>query len=113
MLTLIDRSSGEARSFHIDKVDAVCVVPIVRQNVARESAIATDEAQHYTQLKQDYHHVAVNHAREEWAIGEFHTNSARTTFRSSSAACAVCISTARKSTCTAIWQSSITAIRTV
>ena len=71
VLTLIDRNSGEARSFRVDRVDAFAVVPIVRQNVARESAMATDEAKHYAQLKQDYHHVAVHHAREEWAIEEF------------------------------------------
>ena len=74
VLTLIDRKSGEARSFHIDKVDAFAIVPVVRQNVQREAAVATDEAKHYAQLKQDYHHVAVNHERYVWKIEEFHTN---------------------------------------
>ena len=69
VLTLIDRNSGEARSFHVDS-GRFRGRPIVRQNVARESAMATDEAKHYAQLK-DYHHVAINHAREEWAIEEF------------------------------------------
>ena len=74
VLTLIDRKRGEARSFHIDKVDAFAIVPVVRQNVEREAAVATDEAKHYAQLKQDYHHVAVNHERYVWKIEEFHTN---------------------------------------
>lgn len=30
VLTLVDRSTGEARSFHVDQVDAFAIVPIVR-----------------------------------------------------------------------------------
>jgi transposase-like protein len=74
VLTLVDRTSGEARSFHVDQVDAFAVVPIVRQNVAREASIATDEAKHYSQLKQGFRHDSVNHGQEEWARGEIHTN---------------------------------------
>ncbi len=44
VLTLIDRKSGEARSFQIDKSDAQNIMPIVRANVAKETAIVTDEA---------------------------------------------------------------------
>ena len=40
---LIDRTSGEARSFHVDDANAANIVPIVRKNVAKESTIATDE----------------------------------------------------------------------
>ena len=76
MLTLIDRQSGEARSFHIDRADAANIVPIVRQNVARETAIVTDEANYYSQLNRDYFHVSVNHGQEEWAVEEFSTNTA-------------------------------------
>lgn len=76
VLTLIDRKSGEARSFHIDKADAANIVPIVRQNVERETAIVTDEANYYSQLNRDYFHVSVNHGQEEWAVEEFSTNTA-------------------------------------
>ena len=76
VLTLIDRSSGEARSFHVDEANAANIVPIVRKNVAKETTIATDEASHYHSLNQDYYHGTVNHGREEWVVGEFHTNSA-------------------------------------
>lgn len=67
VLTLIDRTSGEARSFHIDNADAANIVPIVRANVARESTIATDEANYYSSLNRDYYHATVNHGAEEWA----------------------------------------------
>ena len=49
VLTLIDRSSGEARSFHIDNADSANIVPIVRKNVAKETTIA-DEANYYSSL---------------------------------------------------------------
>lgn len=74
VLTLVDRTTGEARSVHIDKVDALAIVPIVRQNVARESAIVTDEAKHYSELNKGYYHASVNHSQDEWVVEEFHTN---------------------------------------
>ena len=74
VLTLVDRTTGESGSVHIDKVDAEAIGPIVRQNVARESAIVTDEARHYMQLDRDYYHASVNHGQEEWVVEEFHTN---------------------------------------
>ena len=74
VLTLVDRTSGEARSFHVDQVDAFAIVPIVRQNVAREAAVVTDEASHYARLKGEFQHDSVNHGQEEWARGEIHTN---------------------------------------
>ena len=73
-MTLVDRTSGEARSFHVDQVDAFAIVPIVRQNVAREAAVVTDEASHYARLKGEFPHQSVNHGQEEWARGEIHTN---------------------------------------
>ncbi len=76
VLTLIDRSSGEARSFHVDNANAANIVPIGHANVAKESTIATDEASHYIPLNPDYYHGTVNHSQEEWVSGEFHTNSA-------------------------------------
>src|SRR5450631_1151913 len=37
VLSLIDRTSGEVRSFHIDNADSANIVPIVRANVAKET----------------------------------------------------------------------------
>ncbi|MBN8912524.1 MAG: IS1595 family transposase [Rhizobiales bacterium] len=75
VLTLVDRSSGEARSFHVDRADAVTVLPIVRYNIDREVTIMTDQAGHYKPLKkQGRKHESVNHAQEEWVRGEVHTN---------------------------------------
>jgi transposase-like protein len=79
-LTLIDRTTGEARSFHIDEANAANIVPIVRANVAKETKIATDEASYYSQLNREYYHGAVNHGADEWVVEEFHTNSAENYF---------------------------------
>jgi transposase-like protein len=76
VLTLVDRTTGEARSFHVDKVDGNTIIPIVQANVAKETSIVTDEAKHYGNLKKGYYHAMVNHSEDEWVTGPYHTNSA-------------------------------------
>lgn len=74
VLTLVDRN-GEARSFHVDDTRAIKVVPIVKANIAREARLATDEAGVYLAVGRTFaQHERLNHARDEWARGEFHTN---------------------------------------
>lgn len=74
VLTLVDRQ-GDARSFHVDGTKAAIVLPIVKRNVAREARMATDEAGQYKDLGKHFaQHEFVVHAHEEWAKGEFHTN---------------------------------------
>ena len=46
VLTLVERG-GEARSFHIEEATIEHIVPIVRENIARESHLMTDEARRY------------------------------------------------------------------
>jgi hypothetical protein len=41
VLTPIDRTTGEARSFHVDKADAQNVMPVLRAGSAKETAIVT------------------------------------------------------------------------
>ncbi|HLH11570.1 MAG TPA: IS1595 family transposase [Methylovirgula sp.] len=67
VLTLVERG-GSARSFHIDGKAISDVMPIIRENVAHESRINTDEAKHYYDVGKEYAaHETVNHAREEYA----------------------------------------------
>ena len=74
VLTLVERE-GEARSFHVDSTSIADVMPIVRANVARETAMMTDEAPHYRNLGRDFaSHDAVNHKAEEYVRGTVHTN---------------------------------------
>jgi transposase-like protein len=74
VLTLVERG-GAARSFHIDSTTVADIAPIVRANVARESALMTDEANHYGEVGQEFSsHETVNHARKEYARGRVTTN---------------------------------------
>jgi transposase-like protein len=67
VLTILERG-GSARSFHIDGKAISDIMPIVRENVARESRMNTDEAKHYYDVGKEYtSHETVNHAREEYA----------------------------------------------
>src|SRR5258705_10602875 len=43
VLSLVDRASGQARSFVVDDVKASTLAPIVRENLAREANLMTDE----------------------------------------------------------------------
>lgn len=74
VLSLVDRE-GEVRSVHVDDVKTETLVPIVKANIAKEARIATDEAVQYRKLGEHFaQHEALSHLAEEWARGEFHTN---------------------------------------
>ena len=47
VLSLVDRASGQMRSFHLDRVSTATVAPIVLANVSREARLMTDEARIY------------------------------------------------------------------
>jgi transposase-like protein len=75
VLSLVDRDSGRVRSFHIDGTSAADVMPIIRRNVAKETAMMTDEGGHYSRLGSDFaSHETVNHKADEYVRGEAHTN---------------------------------------
>lgn len=66
VLTLVERG-GAARSFHVESVAKEAIVPIVRENITRESKIMTDEAALYSKLGDHFaKHGAVDHHRGEY-----------------------------------------------
>jgi hypothetical protein len=66
VLTLVERG-GSARSFHIDSATVAQVVPILRANIDRETALMTDEARFYVAVGKDFaSHEAVNHGEKEY-----------------------------------------------
>jgi transposase-like protein len=66
VLTLVERG-GSARSFHIDNASIASIVPILRENIRRESDLMTDEARHYMAAGKEFNsHEAVNHAKDEY-----------------------------------------------
>lgn len=50
VLSLVDRSTGRARSMVVDNVSAATLVPIVKANIDREATVMTDEANAYRHL---------------------------------------------------------------
>jgi hypothetical protein len=66
VMTLVQRG-GPARTFHVDSKFIADVMPIVRENVKRESWLNTDEAKHYYDLGKEFAlHQTVNHSADEY-----------------------------------------------
>jgi transposase-like protein len=66
VLTLVERG-GAARSFHVERVAKDAIIPIVRDNIGRESKVMTDESIVYSRLGDDFSkHGAVDHHRGEY-----------------------------------------------
>jgi transposase-like protein len=75
VLSLVDRNAGTARSMVVDNVSAAHLVPIVRDNIAYETHVMTDEANAYLKLSEDFaDHSFVRHGAGEYGRGEVHTN---------------------------------------
>lgn len=78
VLSLVDRTTGEARSFHIGNASVADILPIVRANVKAETEIMTDEARYH--IKTGAHfaaHGTVNHSLGEYGVvlyGQTHTH---------------------------------------
>jgi transposase-like protein len=74
VVTLVERG-GSARSFHTDGHSIASIVPIVRENIKRESRLMTDKALHYRAVGKEFaEHGTVEHAQYQWKDGDWHTN---------------------------------------
>jgi hypothetical protein len=75
VLSLVHRQSGQVRSFHVDGVGAADIIPIVKANVAKETAMMTDEGGHYFTLGDHFaSHESVSHKADEYVRGDVYTN---------------------------------------
>jgi transposase-like protein len=75
VLTLVDRETKQARSMVVDNLRPATIAPILRENMTREARLATDEAGHYLHIGREFaEHGVVRHGREEYAVGDIHTN---------------------------------------
>lgn len=75
IFSLVQRN-GKVRSFHVPRVNARNLKPILRSQVAKESHLMTDEARVYGPLGRDFaKHSHVTHAAKEYARGPVTTNS--------------------------------------
>jgi transposase-like protein len=84
VLTLVDRNTKQARSVVVDRLTQADVWPIVRENVAKEAQILTDEANIYRGI--GYHfgsHKTVHHKSGEYVKAsdpQIHTNTVENYF---------------------------------
>jgi transposase-like protein len=80
IVALVERG-GKARTFHVPVADSVEVSKIVRENIARESRLHTDESSLYPAVGNLFDaHKTVKHSNDEYVRYEgdevIHTNSA-------------------------------------
>src|ERR1700730_12680746 len=74
ILSLVERG-GKVRSFHVAGTSAAQLVPTLRANIAKETAVMTDEAGQYAHLGKDFaSHEFVNHSAGEDGRGDVHTH---------------------------------------
>jgi len=74
VLSLVERG-GKVRSFHVAGTTAAHLVPILRANIAKETAVMTDDAGQYAHLSKEFaSHEYVNHSAGEYGRGDVHTN---------------------------------------
>jgi transposase-like protein len=67
VLSLVDRSSGRAVSMVADSMHAKTLIPILKENIAREARILTDGAAHFKILPLLFaDHQSVDHGRNEY-----------------------------------------------
>ena len=80
VLSLVERG-GEVRSFHIPNLRAKTLAPILREQIAKEAHLMTDEAHAYIKVGKEFaSHSAVVHSAGEYARGKAHVNTLESYF---------------------------------
>jgi transposase-like protein len=75
VLALVDRASGKARTMVVDDLKAGTLAPILRDNIAKEARLMTDEAAYYTKVGGEFaEHGVIHHGKGEYGRGDTHTN---------------------------------------
>jgi transposase-like protein len=71
VLTLVDRDTGRAKSIVVDDLKIKTLLPILKENIAAEATVYTDEAMQYDHLNKHFAvHQSVNHGKEEYVRGD-------------------------------------------
>ena len=113
VLSLVDRTTGEARSAVVGRPSKELVEPIMRANLAREARLMTDEAYLYRGIGKFFAAMKASAtALASTCAAKRIPTPLKASFRSSNAGCAAFTSIAGRSTCTATWPSSISATPT-
>jgi transposase-like protein len=83
VVSLVDRESGEKRSFHVANVNAATVGPILKAQISQKARLMTDNSLIYTHKAVGPYfasHESVNHARAEYARGDVTSNTVESSF---------------------------------
>jgi len=74
VFSLVERD-GDVRSFHVPRVNAKTLKPILQEQVSKSANLMTDEGAQYRKLGGDFaSHEVVCHTKGEYARGNAHTN---------------------------------------
>lgn len=80
IVALVERG-GHVRSFHVPSVTAVDVRRILRNNIAPDTQLMTDESHVYYKVGREFaSHETVVHSKKEYARGKVHVNTAESFF---------------------------------
>jgi hypothetical protein len=75
VLSLVDRGTGEARSFVVKDLRMATIVPIIEANIRRDAWLMSDEAQRYTSIGWNFAgHGYTTHGAGQYAVNITHTN---------------------------------------
>jgi transposase-like protein len=67
VFALIDRQTGQARTFHVDGKRVADIGPIIRNNLSKEARLITDEGRWYVKLGREFaSHETVDHWNKEY-----------------------------------------------
>jgi transposase-like protein len=81
VLTLVDRRTGEARSFHVAAAASEEIAPIVRANISKEARLMTDQGTWYKKLGAEFASPeTVDHSKDEYVRGDVTTNTVENYF---------------------------------
>jgi transposase-like protein len=81
VLGLVDRNSGKARLFHVEKASGTNIQPIVLANLSREARLMTDESYIYRRIGREFsEHGTVFHYNKEYVRGDVTTNTVEGAF---------------------------------
>ena len=74
VVSLVERG-GQIRSFHVAKVNAVTLKPILYKQIDRASKLSTDQANYYVTAGHQFaSHMTVDHSIKEYVRGDAYTN---------------------------------------
>lgn len=74
IFSLVERG-GTVRSFHVPAVNQNTLLPIMKEQIAADTDLMTDEAFQYQRIKGHFpKHETINHRSKEYVRGTIHTN---------------------------------------